>query len=176
MGFLGGLIKGIGKVAGSVGKKALSRATGGVSDVVLSKLKGRGVAKRVASGKLTSSQEAALVNKIQLAAPRVRRTEQVLSDAVEGGTFGTPKKKRAGKGGSTGKRRLVEAGPSLSVAAARPKKKAAKKAARPKKAKGKRSAPSGGLDLKTISAMWKEQGKPGTWIDFIKANSDVRLQ
>jgi len=33
---------------------------------------------------------------------------------------------------------------------------------------------SGGLDLVAISKMWKAQDKPGSWIDFVKANSDVR--
>jgi len=43
------------------------------------------------------------------------------------------------------------------------------------KASGKgRTPPKGGLDLKRIAAMWRAQGKPGTWIGFIKANSDVR--
>jgi len=47
-----------------------------------------------------------------------------------------------------------------------------RKAKRPA-AKG-RAAPTGGLDLKRIAAMWRAQGKPGTWLGFIKANSDVR--
>jgi len=33
---------------------------------------------------------------------------------------------------------------------------------------------SGGLDLVAISKMWKAQDKPGSWIEFVKANSDVR--
>lgn len=36
------------------------------------------------------------------------------------------------------------------------------------------AAPKGGLDLTYIAALWKEQGKPGTWKDFIKANSQYR--
>lgn len=40
-----------------------------------------------------------------------------------------------------------------------------------KRAPGKgRTAPAGGLDLKAIAAEWRRQGKPGRWIDFIKAN------
>lgn len=35
---------------------------------------------------------------------------------------------------------------------------------------GRRVPPRGGLDLKAIAALWRAQGKPGTWISFIKAN------
>lgn len=45
--------------------------------------------------------------------------------------------------------------------------------ARPKskkapKVKSKRKAPTGGLDLKALSASWKAAGKPGTWQGWIK--------
>jgi len=61
---------------------------------------------------------------------------------------------------STGRRRKVAA------AAAKPK---APKAAR--RASGKaRKPPTGGLDLKGLSASWKAAGKPGTWQSWIKAN------
>lgn len=45
----------------------------------------------------------------------------------------------------------------------------AKKAKAPK-AKGTRKPPSGGLDLKALAAQWRAAGKPGKWIDFVKAN------
>lgn len=44
-----------------------------------------------------------------------------------------------------------------------------------KRASGKgRTPPRGGLDLKAIAAEWRRQGKPGTWLGFIKANSNIR--
>lgn len=33
----------------------------------------------------------------------------------------------------------------------------------------------GALDLKKISEMWKAEGKPGKWLDYIKAHSDIRV-
>lgn len=44
------------------------------------------------------------------------------------------------------------------------------KAAKAPKAKGTRRPPSGGLDLKALAAQWRAAGKPGKWIDFVKAN------
>lgn len=40
-------------------------------------------------------------------------------------------------------------------------------ASSPRKA---RSAPKGGLDLRALSASWKAAGKPGRWIDWVKAH------
>lgn len=34
----------------------------------------------------------------------------------------------------------------------------------------KRRAPSGGLDLKALSASWRAAGKPGRWIDWVKSH------
>lgn len=34
----------------------------------------------------------------------------------------------------------------------------------------KRRAPTGGLDLKALSVSWKAAGKPGKWIDWVKAH------
>lgn len=34
----------------------------------------------------------------------------------------------------------------------------------------RRSAPKGGLDLRALSASWKAAGKPGRWIDWVKAH------
>lgn len=33
----------------------------------------------------------------------------------------------------------------------------------------KRTAPKGGLDLKKLSRSWRAAGKPGRWIDWVKA-------
>ena len=49
--------------------------------------------------------------------------------------------------------------------------KARKSTRKAKRSSGKgRTPPAGGLDLKAIAAEWRRQGKPGTWIGFIKAN------
>lgn len=43
--------------------------------------------------------------------------------------------------------------------------------ARPPKAAGSgRKPPKGGLDLKAMAAAWRAAGKPGKWIDWIRAN------
>lgn len=198
MGLLGGIIKGVGKIAGKVAKGVLSKATHGLSDVVLSRLKRTGQAKAVANpGKLTTAQQAALVNKIGLTVPRTISTVSVLDDAVEGGSYGsspsTVKRKRA-----AGKPRLTDSYSSqlsrverqekafLKTAAGKKylkQRKAldakeerevnssrSKKAKKVKRASTGRTVPSGGLDLKAISALWQSQGKPGSWIEFIKAN------
>ena len=33
-----------------------------------------------------------------------------------------------------------------------------------------RKPPTGGLDLKRIAAQWRAEGKPGKWIDYVKAH------
>jgi hypothetical protein len=35
----------------------------------------------------------------------------------------------------------------------------------------KRRAPTGGLDLKALSASWKAAGKPGSWMDWIRSHA-----
>lgn len=44
-----------------------------------------------------------------------------------------------------------------------------KVASSPAKA-SKRRAPTGGLDLKALSASWKAAGKPGSWMDWIRSH------
>lgn len=58
------------------------------------------------------------------------------------------------------------------VTVRRTRRKAAASPAKPRKAAsgGKRKAPSGGLDLKALSASWKAAGKPGTWQGWIAKN------
>lgn len=108
MGLFGSIFKGVKKAAGFVAKTALSKATGGVSDQVLKKLKGLGQVKAVLAkkGHQPTQQDQALVNKIMPDAfsPTVKRTEQVL-DVVgyKAGIPGYTKPKKAGKGGRTGK-------------------------------------------------------------------------
>lgn len=63
--------------------------------------------------------------------------------------------------------------------ASKPRRKAAAKAATPKKKARKasrsgsgkaRKPPTGGKDLKALSASWKAAGKPGRWIDWVKSH------
>lgn len=60
------------------------------------------------------------------------------------------------------------------LAAARTRKQAKMSYTQGRKSHDKAVGFSGGLDLKRISEMWREQDKPGSWIEFVKANSDVR--
>lgn len=48
--------------------------------------------------------------------------------------------------------------------------------ARTRRKSNGRTPPRGGLDLKAISAMWKGEGKPGTWPNYVKLHSDVRIR
>lgn len=43
-----------------------------------------------------------------------------------------------------------------------------------KKTGKRRGPPAGGLDLKRIAAMWRAEGKPGTWQGFIKSHKNIR--
>ena len=88
-----------------------------------------------------------------------------LADAVSVLKYEAPAKARVVTGAMPG---LT---PALRTVA--PKAKKAKKPKAPK-APSSRKAPSGGLDLKKISAMWSAAGKPGRWPDFVKANANVR--
>jgi hypothetical protein len=55
---------------------------------------------------------------------------------------------------------------------AAPARRAAKRARRPKARRSgvKRRPPTGGLNLKALSASWRAAGKPGTWQGWIQAN------
>lgn len=71
------------------------------------------------------------------------------------------------RGGWNSKERMNYA-PGIDVNRAAKARKSSQKA---KRTTGKgRTAPSGGLDLKAIAALWRSQGKPGSWQGFIKAN------
>lgn len=47
---------------------------------------------------------------------------------------------------------------------------AAPRRRRRRAAAGGRRAPTGGLDLRALSAAWKAAGKPGTWMDWIRSH------
>jgi len=151
--FIGKLGKAVGKVAAPVLKAVASRATGGLSDSILKKIKGN-------PGKLSPNQTAALVEKTGGYIPRVQRTETV---QAEGWGFGKDPVKR----------KPMQHRPMRPKARRSPAKaRTARKAPAPKarKAGGGRKPPTGGLDLRALSASWKAAGKPGTWQGWIQAN------
>lgn len=114
MGLFGGLFKAVKKVGGFALKTAASKLTGGVSDIVLKKLKGTGQVKAVTAktGTPTTEQERALVEKA-LAGPmrtglsRTGTYENVLTNVGQkGGVAGYGKpgspKRKAGKAKPSG--------------------------------------------------------------------------
>lgn len=60
-------------------------------------------------------------------------------------------------------------GAPLRAAVQRAVRRASSTSRSPRKAT-KRRAPTGGLDLRALSASWKAAGKPGTWMDWIRSH------
>jgi len=192
-----GLFSGIGKLVGKVGKFALSQATHGVSDKVLGILKSRGQKPRDLE-KMSPAKREALIAKVMqptavfgddrmvggdmgrpvLAAPKIpirARAITIAKQALAGdgmvGQYGTAKKKRRRslyvKAGSAEDQRLLkQARQWMKEDAVRDRAAARAAPAAPRR----RRPPTGGLDLKALSASWKKAGKPGTWQAWISAN------
>lgn len=167
MSLFGGIFRAVGKIA----KAGLSSITHGASDQVIKVFKGRGQVKQVfAKGPNApaTNNEAATVAKL-IPSHRVaglgagaalnslaHRITATGLDAYNNSSSGS---KRVGKGSS----RKSKASSKSSMPSRKPK-----------RVSGGRRIPSGGLDLKEISRMWKAEGKPGTWLNYIKAHTDVR--
>lgn len=158
MGLFGGLFKVVGKVA----KAGLSIATKGVSDKVFQVLKGRGAQKQVANTPDVTEQQRAVIEKWRGVAPNVKVT--TVLEAVK-------KKQPAqvARAMKQGRRRQYMAdeptqGWSEDQLPPRRRRKP------PKALRPRRKPPSGGLDLKALSASWKAAGRPGTWQGWIAAN------
>lgn len=144
---------------GNAAKAGAIAATGGVGGlagaVTLSKLKSAAVGgiKQVARAKAAK----ALAKRAIAQAPKV--IAQARATTMPGGA---PLKRanvtRALKGAVVAEGKRV----------AKRARKAARKAAAPRS--GKRQAPKGGKDFKALSAAWKAAGKPGKWIDWVKAH------
>jgi len=183
-----GLFSFVGKAIGKIAKTGLSIVTHGVSDKVLAVLKSRGDAKAAAAREQQTLQQLALAEKIRPLQARVRTTSTIIDDATEPIQPRAKSKAeiygRLGYSFSAAKRALLggSTDPTIPTAARAPVRRSAIKkrpaprpvAPAPAKRAAGRSVPSGGLDLKRISAMWSAAGKPGKWLDFIKANSGVR--
>lgn len=151
MSWLSKVIKKVKKPLLGAARVALSGATGGLSEKVMSIGKAVGKLKKVSKA-----------SKALDAMPRLQLAESKYY--VPAPTEGVGVQATAMPGGS-----------SLRKAPKRRRKTTAKakkpKAAPKKKASGsKRKPPSGGLNLKALSASWKAAGKPGTWQQWIKAN------
>ena len=135
----------VGNVAKVAGATALGGPLGGAAAVLKSKLKSAAIGgvKQV----LKSKAEKAVVAKIQKLAPALG---PVASKAI------------ARPGGAP----LAGA----AAGAAAKLRRATHSRRKRKKAPGtKRRAPTGGLDLKALSASWKAAGKPGTWLAWVKS-------
>lgn len=159
-----GFLKGLAKFAGKVVRTGLTVATGGKSDLALKLAKGvlgHG-AKPKAHSDLTLADQAA----IEKYKPNVKLTTVVGETAMPG----LPK--AGARAPARARRQRPRAAPAKR--AKRPAPAPAKRATAKRPAPAKRSAPRGGLDLKRISAMYQAQGRPGRWIDFVKANANVR--
>jgi len=154
--FVGKAVKALGKVAAPVLKAVASKATGGLSDSILKKVKGN-------PGKMSPTQVEALIEKTGGYTPRVVRTES----RAEGWGFG---KSLPGKGARASKRKPAQRAPVRPAKARTARKAAAPKAPKARKVASGRKPPTGGLDLKALSASWKAAGKPGTWQGWIQAN------
>lgn len=152
-----GLFKALGKVLGGVAKAGLSVATRGVSDKVLAALKSRGAKRSTVAMKPAemTEQQVALANKMGQAVPKVRVTEVIQEARAGGALAGNYKSKSAYKR----KRRSTGASRMAAMTPPRTKRKGTT-----------RRPPPGGLDLRAMAGEWRAAGKPGRWIDWIKAN------
>lgn len=140
------IFKFVGKALGKVAKAGLSVATAGVSDKVISVAKTIGLSLKKAKKQAPQSQTA-IIEKIGQVSPKVRVTE--VQDVMARTPIGIRRR-------TTTKRKATRAKAPRATSSPKPR--------------STRAAPKGGLDLKRIAAMWRDAGKPGKWIDFIKAN------
>lgn len=162
-----GLFGSIFKVVGKVAKAGLSVATKGISDKVFSVLKGRGGAKQVQNTPDTTAQQQAIIEKWRGIAPNVKTTTVLAAvKKKQPAPVARALKQRRprymadepGQGEPWGSN-AGETGPP-------PR----RKRKPPKALRPRRKPPSGGLDLRALSASWKAAGKPGTWQGWIAAN------
>jgi len=142
--FFGGLFKGVAKIASAIGGAAIKQTPVGkivgLAKGISENLKGSKRARLDPSTVPVTNQTQALAAKLGAPTPRTMITAYQQK----------PRKyliRRAPKAGQ----RL----PTLKATARAP---------------STRKPPRGGLDLAKIAVLWRSQGKPGRWIDFIKAN------
>lgn len=151
MSFLKKLAKGVKKLTKSKVISAAVRAgtgiaTGGASEAALRGLKvAKQLGQSLKSPNKSKQVEMAMAKLDAMPRPQVRTATAKPSAMPGGATI---------RAGSSTRRKVA----------------ATRKKVRQAKAKSGRKAPSGGLDLKKLAAAWRAQGKPGKWIDFVKAN------
>lgn len=145
MSFFGGLIKGVAKIASAVGGAALKASPAG---------KIVGIAKGVVEN-LKGSKRA----RLDPSTVPITNQQKALAAKL---SIPTP-------------RALITSykAPGLKLKVRRAPR-AGSKTTKASAAAAKRGAPKGGLDLAKISQMFKADGKPGKWIDYVKAHSYVR--
>lgn len=152
MSFFGGLIKGVARIASAVGGAAIKQSPVGkivgLGKGIVENLKGAKRARLDPSTVPATNQTAALAAKLTAPTPRAMIT-----------AYKQPVR-----------RLKVRRAPRASTARAKVEKKLEKYLA-PRRAS---VAPKGGLDLKRIGVMWRGEGKPGKWIDYVKAHSNIR--
>ena len=150
-----GLFGSIFKVVGKVAKAGLSVATKGISDKVFQVLKGRGAAKQVQNTPDVTNQQPAIIEKWRGIGPNVKTTT----------VLAAVKKRQPAKVARAMKQPQYMADePDQGEPPPRRRRKP------PKALRPKRKPPTGGLNLKALSASWKAAGKPGTWQGWIAAN------
>lgn len=180
-GFLGNIAKGVAKLGVGAVKAAVGKATFGASDAVLAALKKRGELKQAEATEQYNLQQLALAEKMRPLSPRAVRTSTILDEATEpprqltkaqiygreGYSYAAAKMALSGKDPTVPRRSAVAAPPRPRAAAPKP---APKRATKPAAARSGRKPPTGGLDLKALSASWRAAGKPGTWQGWIAQN------
>lgn len=145
----------IGNVAKVAGAAAVGGPLAGAAAVLKSRLKSAAVGgvKQV----VKSKAEKAIVSRIAKLAPALHPVAATISSKATARPGGAPLGAAAG------------AAAKLKRATHSRRRRKAK--AKPIKAAGaKRRAPTGGLDLKGLSASWRAAGKPGTWQGWIAAH------
>ena len=162
------------KIVAKALRPTVAAATGGLSEKAITVAKGIGsiahgrrTNKRAASLKIDPVSVRAVISKQSI--PRGVRTVQSAATTMPGGA---PLSRSSGRKARRRKTSTpsVPAGPRGASSRTSSKKPKTVKLPKPPKVKSKRKAPTGGLDLKALSASWKAAGKPGTWQEWIKAN------
>lgn len=175
----------LGKVAVNVARTALSGATGGASERVISAAKSLGIARRNKKAQALKIEPLSVRAVIaRTAVPSGGTIPQSVATTMPGGaalsrssSSGTTKRRRKASTPTifapspSRSSRSTRRGTSLGKPSSGKAKRTTKSSSKSAKRSGKpRKAPTGGLDLKALSASWKAAGKPGTWQSWIQNN------
>ena len=157
-------------------------ATGGLSERALAV--GKQIGARISGGRLHKAQSKADAAAIaRLTPPAVRdpidRGEGWPQDTAEATQKASRRRarktSRGTSDGSNGSRKRKSGKGARSSSGSKSSKgKRTTKSSGSTKRSGKRQAPSGGLDLAAIGALYRKEGKPTDWRSYVKAHSDMR--